>query len=526
MEHGTLQEPKPLTLPPSTEAAPPKTDLGELKRKSVRGGLTTIASQGANTFIQLCSTVVLARLLAPADYGIMAMVTTITAFAGLFSDLGLSTAVIRKKDLTQAQQNTMFWLNVAMGLALTITVVLISPIVAWFYQKPEVLWVTVALSATFLIGSFGTQHGALLVREMQFGRLVLSNVSGALTGLVVSITLANAGYGYWSLVWGTVCTTTCSTILLNIVSPFRPGLPSRGTGVRDMLKFGAHVTAFDFVNYFARNLDNVLIGRFSGTVALGLYSRGYSLLMFPITNLRGPINAVALPAMSKLQNDPDAFRAYYRKITSVLAFLSMPLTAFFFVASTPIIELALGRQWLGVVPIFSILATVGFIQPVMTNWGVVVLSLGNSKRYLQGGMWYTLSSILGFLAGIPWGGTGVATGYAIATYLALYPILRLAFRGTPIRIRDFFQSVLTPAIASCITVVAMTLMPDFYTGQSLIFNLLSLAAVFASIYAFCFILIPGGLRTALSHLQLLQLTGRPKSGHASSSLHHPSPPKP
>jgi PST family polysaccharide transporter len=169
---------------------------------------------------------------------------------------------------------------------------------------------------------------------------------------------------------------------------------------------------------------------------------------------------------------------------------------------------------------------VGFIQPVMTNWGVVVLSLGNSKRYLQGGMWYTLSSILGFLAGIPWGGTGVATGYAIATYLALYPILRLAFRGTPIRIRDFFQSVLTPAIASCITVVAMTLMPDFYTGQSLIFNLLSLAAVFASIYAFCFILIPGGLGTALSHLQLLQLTGRPKSGHASSSLHHPSPPKP
>jgi PST family polysaccharide transporter len=240
--------------------------------------------------------------------------------------------------------------------------------------------------------------------------------------------------------------------------------------------------------------------------------------MFPITNLRGPINAVALPAMSKLQNDPDAFRAYYRRITSVLAFLSMPLTAFFFVASTPIIQLALGKQWLGVVPIFSILATVGFIQPVMTNWGVVVLSLGNSKRYLQGGMWQTLSSIIGFLAGIPWGATGVATGYAIATYLTLYPILRLAFRGTPIRIRDFFQSVLTPAIASCITALSMTLMLEFYTGQSLILTLLSQAVVFASIYAVCFISLPGGLKTALSHLQLLQMISRLKSNRASGTL--------
>jgi len=437
---------------PPTKAA--GVDMAELKRKSVRGGAVTMVSQAISIGIQLASTVVLARLLSPADYGIIAMVTAITSFAGLFRDLGLSSAAIQKDKLTRAQQSNLFWLNVAMGTVLTLIVAAGAPLVVWFYAKPELYWVTVVLSANFLIGSFGSQHGAMLVRNMQFTRRAVATISGSLVTLAVAVTFAFLDYSYWALVWSTLAGATATTILLFIFSPFRPGLMSRGTGVRDMLKFGANITGFELVNYFHRNLDNILIGKFWGTDALGLYSRAYALLMFPISAIRGPINAVAFPAMSKLQNEPAAFRAYYRRITALLALLSMPLTTFLFVASGPVIELALGSPWLGAAPIFSILALTSFIQPVTSLRGLVLLSTQQGRRYFHWGIFNAVCVSIGFLCGIPWGAVGVATAYAIVNYAILYPSLILAFRNTSLTPRDFFIPIVLPA-GGCLFVVAI-----------------------------------------------------------------------
>lgn len=465
--------------------------------------MVTLVSQGASAVIQMASTVILARLLRPEDYGVLAMVMAVTAFAGLFRDLGLSSAAIQKHTLTNAQQSNLFWVNVAFGATLTVALVAASPLVAWFYQKPEVLWVTVALSANCLVSSLATQSGALLVREMRFGRQAAAPICGALIGLLVSVVLALKGYRYWSLVWGQLTGGVISAIMLFILSPFRPGLPSRGTGLREMLKFGAHITAFDFVNYFHRNLDNVLIGRFWGGAALGMYSRAYSLLMFPIINLRGPIHAVAFPAMSRLQDQPGAFRNYYRQITSLLAFLSMPLTAFLFVSSSAIIDVALGKQWSGVAPIFAVLAVVGFIQPAVTNWGIVLLSLGQPKRFLRVGMWNAVFSVAGFVGGLPWGAIGVATGYAVVTYLSLWPILRMSFKGSALRVSDFFESIAAPAIASCVAASVLILAGGFFKGQLAFVQVLLMGSVFVSLYALCFCLIPGGRSKLLAHMRLI-----------------------
>ena len=413
--------------------------------------MITFVSQGISIVIQLASTVVLARLLSPRDYGVMAMVVAITSFAGLFRDLGLSSAAIQKHNLTNAQQSNLFWLNVALGAALTVGLAAASPLVVWFYHKPEVLWVTVAMSTCFLIGSLAAQSNALLVREMRFGRQAVATISGVLVSLTISVMLALHGFRYWSLVCGQLAAVLTSTCLLFALSSFRPGLPSRGTGVREMLKFGAHITAFDFVNYFHRNLDNILIGRYWGAGSLGLYSRAYALLMFPIANLRGPIMAVGFPAMSRLQSQPAAYRNYYRRIASMLALSSMPFTAFLFLASKPIIQIALGSQWTGVIPIFAILATVAFVQPVITLWGMVLMSRGMGRRYLHIGIFNTACSAAGFLAGLHWGPVGVAAGYAVATYLTAYPVLAWTFRGTPLCFQDFLSSILRPLTASIIS---------------------------------------------------------------------------
>ena len=425
-----------------------KVDMADLKRKSVRGGATTLASQGMSVAVQLASTVILARLLSPEDYGIMAMVLAITAFAGLFRDMGLSVAAVQKKSLSRAQQSNLFWLNVLMGALLTVAVAFSSPLVASFYKKPELVAVTQVLSTTFLISSLATQAGAMLVRQMQFGRKAFATISGSVVTLAVAVIMAMQGYSYWSLVFGNVFGGVCTTLLLFILSPFRPSLPSRGSGVREMVKFGANVTAFNFVNYFHRNLDNILIGRVWGTESLGLYSRAYGLLLLPISSIRAPIIAVALPALSKLQGDPAAFRNYYLRTTSLLAFLSMPLTSFLFVCSRPIIELALGPDWMGVAPIFSVLAIASFIQPASGFVGSLLLSLGRGRRFLACGAFNAGFFAAAFLIGVQWGAIGVAVSYAIANYLVLYPWLRWSFLDTSVTFEGFLRACTFPALLS------------------------------------------------------------------------------
>ncbi len=423
-----------------------------MKRKSVRGGAITVASQGATALLGLASTVVLARLLSPDDYGILAMAIAVTSLAGLFRDFGLSAAAIQQATLTHAQQSNLFWANVGLGLMLTVALSAASPLVAGFYQEPEVLWITVTLSITFLIGGISAQSGALLAREMRFGRQAAATLCGAVVQFAVAVVLAVEGFRYWSLAWSQLAGIATTSGLLFALSSFRPGMPSRGTGLKAMLRFGGDITAFNFVNYFQRNLDNILIGRFWGAGPLGVYSRAYALLMFPIINLRGPINTVAFPALSRLRDEPASYRAYYVRVTSVLALLSMPLTAYLFVAAKPVIELLLGADWRGVAPVFSFLALAAFIQPSSSFAGTVMLSLGQGQRYFRVGLFNAVIVSISFVIGLPWGPAGVALSYAVANYLVLYPWLAWAFRESPVSFRDFASACTFPAIASVVAV--------------------------------------------------------------------------
>lgn len=464
----------------------------ELKRKSVRGGAVTLVAQAAGVLIHLTSTVVLARLLGPEEYGVMAMVLAVTAFAGLFRDLGLSSATIQRDKLSHDQLSTLFWINVAAGTVLTLLVAAAAPLVAWFYQRPELSAVTLVLSLKFLIGSFSTQQSALLTRQMRFGRKAAATLSGSGVTLVLAVLLALNGFSYWSLVWGGLAGAVVTTLLLNGLSGWRPGWPVRGAGVRSMLKYGANLTGFELVNYFHRNLDNILIGRFWGADALGLYSRAYQLLMFPIQNLRGPLNAVAFPAMSRLQKQPELFRAYYRRVTALLAFATMPLTTFLLVTSATLIELALGPRWLGVVPLFAVLAITGFIQPVASLRGLVLLSTGQGRRYRNWGILNAICVSLGFGVGIAWGPMGVAVAYALVSYAILYPSLRYAFHGTPLQTRDFFGPVARPALASLVAGLGTFFLKQGFWFEQNGLVLAACLAVFSLLYLALFLVLPGG----------------------------------
>ncbi|NKF21887.1 lipopolysaccharide biosynthesis protein [Solimonas marina] len=462
--------------------------VADIKRKSVRGGMVTLSGQAISLLANVASTLILSRLLSPTDFGVISMVLAFTAFANLFRDLGISAASIQRAGLTHGQMTNLFWLNVMAGLVLSLIVVAASPLVAWFYGRPELRAVTAVLSLTFLASSIGAQHSALLQREMRFSSKVTADVLGVVTTLIVSCVLALAGFGYWALAIGTIAGAMVTSAIYVVTSGFRPGLPRRDAEIRSIVGFGAHVTGFEIVNYFHRNFDNILIGRVWGADALGLYSRAYQLLMLPIANLRTPINAVAYPALSRLRADAVSYRRFFVKIASLLAFLSMPLTTYMAVNSDIVIRLALGEQWMGAAPIFQALALSAFIQPVASLRGLVLLSSGYSRRYFYWGIVNAACVVVGFAIGVRWGAIGVAYAYAIVNYTLLYFSLALLFRGTPVRVSDFFRSVAMPACTSlaagAISYGSVALLSDTTaTALKVLVSALAFTASFFAIYA-------------------------------------------
>lgn len=478
----------------------------DLKKRSLRSGAVTMSSQGGKFVIHLGSTMILARILTPDDYGMMAMVVAITGFAGLFINLGLSTAVVQRAEINHAQVSTLFWVNAGIGALVMLIVASLSPAVAWFYKTPELKAIVLALSLNFLINGLAVQHQALLNRQMRFTALAVIQIGAMVSGIAVAIFAAVKGFGYWALVFNSLTVSLFTVAGGWIASGWRPGLPRRDAGVGEMIRFGSDIVGFNIINYFSRNLDNVLIGRYHGSTSLGMYSKAYQLLMMPITNLRDPLNKVAIPTLSRLQNEPEQYRNYYKKLLSILSFVSIPLVMFMFVCSDRIISLVLGAQWMEASDLFKILAVAGLIQTVSSTQGLVLLSSGKSRKYLLLGAANAFVTCLAFAIGLPWGAKGVATAYAVVSYLILFPSLIYSFRDTPVQLSDFFMAIYKPVMASSLMAVACFLL---LVQISYLTDLLVLIVCFVGsliVYLLGSIVVSGGakdLREYYSYVRLV-----------------------
>tara|TARA_R110002049_G_scaffold4601_4_gene31860 strand:- start:91012 stop:92382 length:1371 start_codon:yes stop_codon:yes gene_type:complete len=432
--------------------------------------------------VHFASTIILARMLTPEDYGLVAMVASLTALAGLFSNLGLSAASIQNHDLTDGQLTNLFWMNVGLGVILTGIVAGLAPVVAWFYSDSRLIPITLVMSISFLIRSFGTQHTAMLVREMQFGRNAIAAIIAAIGGFIAAVVLASYGYDYWSLIISSIVGACLSTVALSIMSPFSPGLPSRSHDVREMVRFGVHVTATDMVNYFHRNLDNILIGKFCGDAALGFYTRAYSLLLFPINRIRAPINAVVYPGLCALQDRPADVRDYFFRAMQVTASLTIPISVFAFAFSDTIISVTLGEQWLPASGIFSYLAFAGVFQATIGLVASLLNALGLVRKLFYCSLAVSTFYVAAFFIGIPGGAEGVAASYMVANLVVLIPYLYIVLPGTPVKPVDFFKAVGSPmlmSVAACLIVV-FVFRTSVYRGVPL---LLSEGMLFLLIYA-------------------------------------------
>jgi PST family polysaccharide transporter len=462
----------------------------DLKGRTVRGALSTSTSQGTGVVLTAIMTVVLARLLTPTDFGLVAMVTAITGFGQTFADLGLSEATIQRQEINHEQVSALFWVNVAIGLGLMLVTIGLAPVLAWFYREPRLKDITFVLSLVFLIGGLRVQHNALLQRQMRFSAMAIRDVVAYAVAVPVAIIMAWRGAGYWAILAYPLTFNSTAVALTWMMVRWIPGLPRRGAKVGSLVAFGGNIAASQIINYLNRNTDNVLIGRVWGASPLGLYSRAYNLLLRPVNQLNVPLGTIMVPALSRLQNDPERFARYYLRAANLIMWIATPVFGFLFVAAEPVIILVLGRQWQAMAPVFQILciAAVAALLFSPTNW--LLVSRGQSGRMLKLLVILTPIFIGSYIVGLPFGIKGVALSGSLV-FVGIFPwVLKYIFRGTHLTLQRLGQAIYLPIALSLAGVLSAELTLHLIAPQRMVSQLLVAALGFAAAFAFSTLLAP------------------------------------
>jgi len=418
--------------------------MQDLKEKTIRGGAARLGSQAASMALRMGALVVLARLLGPRDFGLIGMVTAFTGVLTWFRDFGLSAAAVQRADITRDQHSTLFWINVLLGALLALVTLAAAPAIAAFYREPRLLWVTAVLGTAFLFNAVGIQHSVLLQRQMRFTALAVISMLSLMVGTAIAISGAAIGYGYWALVATSVITPLVASIGFWLATGWIPGMPRRRAGIRSMMHFGGTLTLNGIIAYIAFNADKVMIGRFLGVDAIGIYGRGFQLVSIPTDNLNSAVGEVAFSALSRLQNDPARLRNYFLKGFSFVLGLTLPITIACALFADDIVLVLLGPRWQASTEIVRLLAPTIAVIAVINPMGWLIYSLGLVGRSLKIALVFAPIMILGCVLGLPYGATGVAFAYSAVMILWAVPHVAWCVHGTAISLRDIAVAVIRP----------------------------------------------------------------------------------
>lgn len=477
----------------------------DIKRSAARGGAVAVTSQAARFILRTGSMIALARILTPNEFGIVAMATVFIGFLGIFKDAGLSAASVQQEAISHAQMSTLFWINLAMGGFLALLTAGLAPVLAGFYQQPQLLWVTLWLAVTFVVTGASVQHQSILQRKMSFGLLALIEIVALVFSVGTGLAMALLDSGLWALVGMSLMLPVVNTIGLWLATGWVPGPPRSSSGMRPLLKFGGTLTINALVVYAAYNLDKVLLGKIWGADVLGIYGRAYQLINIPTENLNSSIGGVAFPALARVQNDPVLLRNYFLKGYSIFLSLVLPITLVCALLAEDIVAVFLGSAWKDAASIFRLLAPTILVFAMINPFAWLMMSTGKTIRSLKIACMIAPTVILGYVVGLPAGPQGVAAGYSVAMALIVLPMIAWARVGTMISMGDVGLAILRPlasvAIATCATWLAL---PYIGSVDSAFLRLVIASAMLFGIYLFILLVV---LRQKAVYLSLLQDSG-------------------
>ena len=477
-------------------------DLKEVKKKSAKGAASIFLSQVISLLINVASLAILARLLEPKLFGLIGMVMAITNFAAVFQDLGFSMATVQSEKLTHDQVSSLFWINSLFGFIVMAVICMASPCISAFYGQSDLVVITIAISTSFFFGGMGVQHQALLRRRMQFYKLTVLRCGSLFLAHTLAVSLAILGGGIWSLASIPISTPIFLLMGCIIVLPWYPSLPKRKTNLKHLLEFGWNITGFDIINYFSRNLDNILIGRFLGSTALGFYSKAYELMMLPLTRLRGPIIGVATPALGGLRGKKTEYRDYFLKMLSLLSMVTFPLIGCLILCAEDLVYLALGSQWAPAAKIFRWLGVAAIVQPFNFAIGILLVSSNQTGRYLKWGGITSLFIVTAFFVGLTGGSVGIAKAYAAVNLVLFLPSIIFCTKVSPITTWDFLSSLLHPfGVSVFCGFVTWSANAHLDTFQP-VFRFLVTLVVYLTLYVSCSFALPRSRASIISGIRL------------------------
>lgn len=402
------------------EPDPPSPEQG-FRHKTVNGVKWSVASQIGTQGIGFVTIVILARLLSPREFGLLAMVTVIASFAQIFSEMGFSSALVQKQDIEQKHLSSVFWLNLGMGGGLTLLFIAGAPLIARFYDEPILIPLTWFISFNFLIGSLTIVQKTMLTKTIDFRSLSIVNIVAVALSGVVAIGLAFGGAGIWSLAVQSVLLSTITTIMLWRLSHWRPAFIFNWDAIKDLLGFSLSLFGTKLLSYWTRNLDYLLIGRFIGLQPLGVYKNAYTIMLFPLSNVSRVISQVMFPSLSLIQDDKAKVRQLFVRMTRTIALVTFPMMAGLFVVADSFVLTLFGPQWSAMIPILMVFCLTGLMQSIGTLNGNLYLSQGRADLQLRVGLVLKMVGIMGIVVGLRWGALGVAVGYTVASLINSYP---------------------------------------------------------------------------------------------------------
>ncbi len=468
--------------------AAPASDLSD---RTARGAAVMLLARGLGTALSIGATAVIARFVTPEEFGVVAMVIAILGIARVLEEFGLGDAAIQAERITDGEVTSLAIVNLVAGVGLAAGFMACAPLVAGFYDRPELVSICLALAPLFVFAGLGSQPRAMMRRRFRFRSLAIAQTVSLACAAVTGMVAAIAGLGVWAIVLQHLAGAAALAVGCWIASGWRPRRPAPLASIRPLLGYGLNLGLSQFLNALTRNVDDILIGRWVGPAALGAYGRAFQLMTLPSTQLNQPLTSAVVPALSRLQNDPAGYRRLYRTSVEVIASLAFPLAVFTGVAAPAMVGTLLGPDWSESVPLLRALTPAGLMVSLNVATGWVYLSLGRTDRQLRWRLVGSLAAITGMVAGLPWGALGVAIGLSTARVVMRLPAVIYCFRGTPLHLLDVGEVIWRPVLASVAAgVVTWWLDP---AGMVDGFRLLIQFTIFLAAWLTGMLAIPGGV---------------------------------
>ena len=461
------------------------TSTDDLAGETVRGVGWTAVAQLSRQVLQTVFSIVVARLLLPEDFGQVAQIVVLAGLANILSDFGLGAALVQRKAIDERHRSSSFWLQAALGLVVTGILVAAAPLIAAFYGEPDLRMLTIVLAPNFLLSSLCTVQRALLTRAMRFRALAVVDIGALAASGVVCVLAASMGAGVYAIVGQTLTATGVTLVLLWSMASWRPRVVFDRAALGELLPFSRNLLGFTVVNYAIRNSDNLLVGRLMGATALGLYTRGYSILLYPTRQISSVVGKVMFASLSKLNDDVDRLRRVYLRAVAAIALITFPLMVGLALVSEEFVLGVLGAKWSAAIPIIRIFCLLGALESVFTTVGWIYQSTGRTDVLFRWGLLMGGFPLAGIIVGSAIGSIeAVTVGYALTTTLLVYPAFRSAGRLIDMPFSDVVKAVghvalCTAVMAAVVAVVGLALPDDVGIVRSLIVK----AAIGAATYA-------------------------------------------